>query len=108
MKKTIDKLALWASRNSYIKSVYIFGSRARKDFKIDSDLDIALEIFKLPNDDTTLTTWIGERRKWTLQLEAILPYKVDLNLLDFSEDSSNVLNGVKNDGKLVYKFFEKA
>ena len=40
-------IANWAVENPLIKRAYIFGSRARDDWRSDSDLDIALEFHSI-------------------------------------------------------------
>jgi len=40
----IERLRAWAIVESFIRRVWIFGSRARGDHRIDSDIDVAVEI----------------------------------------------------------------
>jgi hypothetical protein len=37
----VEALCAWAERTPEVQRVYVFGSRARGDFRPDSDLDIA-------------------------------------------------------------------
>jgi uncharacterized protein len=76
-KKTIKQ---WAQERSFVKKVYLFGSRVtgiRKDGRPvgqDSDLDVALQFDSFPGDSNLLTTWVGESKKWHKELMAKLQW----------------------------------
>ncbi len=78
-------LSEWAKGNPFIKKVFICGSRARNDYREDSDLDIVVEIDQLPFDTTVRSTWFGEAGKLKKELKLLLPY--DFDLLRYDPDN---------------------
>lgn len=82
--------------------MWIFGSRARGDYRPNSDVDLALEIDPIGNDEDALTSWVSESSGWRTQLSAIIPGEVDLDLYDSSDAHSVVKDAVDREGLLVY------
>jgi predicted nucleotidyltransferase len=79
-------LAEWAAKQPEIISLFVFGSRARGDARLDSDVDLAFEL-----DDTResqLTVLIVNRARWQRELTALTGLVVrDLYLWDTPEVS---------------------
>lgn len=98
----VKVIADWAKNERLIKRVYIFGSRARNDFKEDSDLDVAVVINKRTGDENVLTTWMCEHRGLESRLDSHIPYKLQLELLD-GTNTPVVLKGVTKSHILVYE-----
>lgn len=98
LKEIIKK---WAESEPLIKEVYIFGSRARNDYRENSDIDIAVKIEKRPNDDSPLATWFYEGNNLKNRLSKLLPYELQLEYLD--NKTKTVLSGIKESSILVYK-----
>jgi predicted nucleotidyltransferase len=95
-------VAEWAKSEPLIKKVYIFGSRARDNCREDSDLDIAIEIKKLPYDTDVLSTWINEKEGLERRLLELLPsLTLQLELIDI-EQTPTVLSAIKQSSILVY------
>jgi predicted nucleotidyltransferase len=96
------KVAEWAKSETLINKVYIFGSRARDNYREYSDLDIAIEINKLPYDENVLSTWVNEKKGLERRLFQLLPsLKLQLELLD-AEQTPTVLSGIQKSSILVY------
>lgn len=77
-----------------IRTIYIFGSRAKGNFKTGSDIDLAIM-----NDNIEFTTIL--RLKNDLE-ESSLPYKVDLvNFHDIK--NPDFIEHIKRVGKLFYQ-----
>jgi predicted nucleotidyltransferase len=96
------KIREWARKEPLVKKVYIFGSRAREDYNEDSDLDIAIEINKLPYDTDVKTTWIQEKKRLVEGISILLPsLKLQLELLD-NKQTPTILLGVRQSSILVY------
>jgi predicted nucleotidyltransferase len=96
------KLSEWARSEPLINKVYIFGSRAREDYREDSDLDMAIEINKLSYDEEVLATWINEKDRLERRLLTLFPsLKLQIELLD-NEQTPTVLSGIKRSVILVY------
>lgn len=73
-------VAKWASNQKQIKTVYFFGSRVRNEHRIDSDLDIAIELI-YTEPDTALANWMFESEKFEQSISEMLPWTIDLELL---------------------------
>ena len=101
LEAAIEVIATWAASERLVKRVYIFGSRARADYRSDSDLDIAVELYKQAGDESVLATWIHEHHGLAQRLSSVLPYKLQLELLD-GERTPTVLSGVMESSICVY------
>lgn len=98
-------IAEWAKSEPLIIKVYIYGSRAKEDYKEDSDLDVAIEIMKLRHDSNVLSTWINEadRLKERLLKKFLKFSNVRLQLELLNDESITVLSGVRESGVLIYQ-----
>lgn len=76
----IPAVASWASQKRLIECLHFFGSRVRGEEKPTSDLDVAVQLI-YSDHDAALANWFFECDAWALELSAILPWKVDLQLL---------------------------
>ncbi|MCA6102787.1 nucleotidyltransferase family protein [Bradyrhizobium australafricanum] len=76
----------WASKQEAIAAVWLFGSRARGDFRPDSDHDIALELMpsRGPADDWAFTAFFFAYDRWKQDIRAIL--QNEISLVCFRED----------------------
>jgi len=73
-----------------IEKVYLFGSRARGDYKKNSDLDLAIN-FKSPVKNNIYTEFEN----------SVLPYTVDV--VNYSSNKNlNLERNIKKDGKLLF------
>ncbi len=95
-------IAKWAKEEALVTRAYVFGSRARNNFQVDSDLDVAVEIKKRPGDENVLATWIFEHKGMDERLAKLLPYKLQLENLD-GTNTPTILNGVKKSSIIVYE-----
>ena len=95
-------VAEWAESESLVTKAYIYGSRAKGNYREDSDLDVAVEIEKQHGDTNVLTTWICEGGGLEKRLSAILPFKVQLENIEGAE-TPIVSSGVKSSSILVYE-----
>lgn len=95
------RLTDWCVANPFILRAYIFGSRARNDFTAESDLDIALVISPMPTDSNSLGTWIDKSKAWKAELEALLPFKIDLHQLD-DDATPTIKSGIERSNVLVF------
>jgi len=97
-----DVLREWASSNDYIKRVYIYGSRARSDYRDDSDLDVAVEIVPRENDGNAFAVFAVDSSEWINQLQPKLSYKLHLKGR-YGDDSPYVEAGIERSSILVYE-----
>ena len=78
--------------------VYLFGSRVKGTHRANSDLDVAVSINSA--NETALTVWIYEGRKWEKELGELLTVDVDLQMMD--EADLVVLPAVRGHGIKLY------
>ena len=91
----------WAKKERLVKKVYIFGSRATNSYEEDSDIDVAVEIHRLPGEENITAAWMDVAEGYREELTNLLPYPLHLHSLD--GDSPIVLEGAYRKGILVYE-----
>src|ERR1700722_534150 len=96
-----DALADWAAGRDRIQEVYVFGSRAKRNHRDDSDLDVALV---LTGEDQAERDayWISEASTWRKELASKFPIVIDLESAHPADASKIVWPAVKNEGLRVY------
>lgn len=97
------ELTAWAHRTACVRRVWIFGSRARGDHTRTSDVDVALDIDPVGNDESAEVSFIATAWKWRDELDARIPYKLHLQWYDPSGSTPPVQRGVETSGILVYE-----
>jgi predicted nucleotidyltransferase len=68
-----ELLAAWAETKPTIAALHLFGSRARGDFRPNSDVDLAFEFVGVDED---LAELISNAAKWKGELRAITGLEV--------------------------------
>lgn len=75
-------VAKWTTSKPLVKRAYLFGSRARQDYRPDSDLDIAIELdsqtFQCSDESGGLATWMAETNGWAQELSGLTGFQVQL------------------------------
>lgn len=96
----------WAGKNLDIRTVYIYGSRARGDFKESSDLDIAIELDPSEGHIDGYTFWVSRGTELEQELQTLLTgYKVHLEYYDKNKPEmvkDIVRTGIEGTGDVVY------
>ncbi len=91
----IDFLVRSALKQSKIEKLVLFGSRARSDFHMKSDFDIAIFATKLSRDE-----WA----RWSLEARENVPTLCGLDLIFVSVDTSKeLISKIKLEGKVIYE-----
>lgn len=90
-EKTINKIIAELKKRKQIKKAVIFGSRARGDYKYNSDIDIA--IYSDSEIDGSLYSDIDE---------AVGIYKVNLIYIKNLKDAK-LRENIERDGIVIYK-----
>ena len=99
LKAIIEK---WAAENSLIKRAYIFGSRARDDWRLDSDLDIALEFHSI-NEVDEMAIFLLEKQELINSLKQKIPYyRLQIEWHDRKGGTPNISKAIKESSILVY------
>lgn len=76
----VATLQAWARNERLIEAVYIFGSRAKRTARPDSDLDVAV-LLRGSKDERNLN-WILNASRWRTSLHGLLPVEVKLDQAD--------------------------
>jgi len=97
----IPQLREWAEQKSFVRRLWVFGSRARGTQSHDSDLDVALEINPVGNDDTPLTSWVAESSNWKSEIQEITILSIDLQL--YGTEAPKIVQYVSCCSILVYE-----
>jgi len=94
-----NDIAAWAKKQPGLRRLWIYGSRAQGTHRLDSDLDIAFEIDRLP--DGAVPEFLERTRPaWRAELSQLSGLVVHLE--PSVGDASNVAGYVANSGVLVY------
>ena len=100
LRPAAETLRAWAGSNAFVRRLWIFGSQERGEATPDSDLDVAIEIDPLGNDESAYTSFVHEAGNWRAELQPMLTYKLHLKWYD--ESNRPVWDGVNSDGIQVY------
>ncbi|MFP4896711.1 nucleotidyltransferase family protein [Paraburkholderia sp. EG304] len=91
-----------AEAQPLVRKVLLFGSRVRGTERFDSDIDIAVEIQKLPGDSSEWTTFVCERDGLNAALQPLLPMPVQLEWHGGPIETPTVHAGLLESSILVY------
>lgn len=84
-------LVQWAVPKRQIKRLWLFGSRVGGTAKLDSDIDIALELFHEPDwEMSVVDLWEKYGDVWREELAQLLPWNVDLEFFDPKGSTPNL------------------
>jgi predicted nucleotidyltransferase len=103
---TLDELALavegWAESEPLVRKVYLFGSRVRGTYRPDSDLDVAIELLTLPDEDDPGTTWQREAKRLRASIAGAAPVAIDLLWYGGAIESPCVHEGLQAGSLTIY------
>lgn len=94
MPESVQNYIQIIASSNLAKTIVLFGSRARDDFRENSDFDVAVE-------------WINHKENEILKLKAELDekpltlYKIDL--LDINTAGSEYLKEIQSEGKIIWQ-----
>ena len=89
----------WASRQTQVGRLWLYGSRARGDHRVDSDLDVAVAVrAPLGTDDEKQRFW-AMLESGSAELSAACNLSVSVQAVATPGDD----RGVERDGVLVYE-----
>lgn len=99
-------VSMWARGKPLVKRAYLFGSRVRGDHRVESDIDIALEldpaVFRDVDESGGRATWMFETKGWKEELEQLIPLKVQLERYHLDQ-TPTIVKGLARSSKLVYE-----
>ena len=98
-------LANWSAGKPLVSRVWVFGSRARGDHRSDSDVDVAIELDLAHSEGMDesggLATWMFDTKGWREEIEALVPYKLDLQQYR-GTDTPTIHKALATSSVLVY------
>jgi predicted nucleotidyltransferase len=95
-------LRSWGEAKTFVRRLWIYGSRAKDLHRPESDLDVAIEFD--PNDgEDCLTTWTFEGDAWQRELQGSLPWRLQLEWYDPDGSTPRIERGIRDGGILVYQ-----
>lgn len=100
IKKTVSQ---WAISQPLVVRAWIFGSRVRGTARIDSDVDVAIEVRALPGDAEPLAAFIFEADRLRSSIQALFPFKVDLQWYGGPVETPIIHAGLNQSSILVYQ-----
>ena len=101
-QKLSDAIAVlrdWAVKTECVQRVFIFGSRAKGTSRLNSDLDVGVEINLMPSDENIDATWSYESKKWRAELQNKIYWTLQLELHDPSGSTPTISKG-ENEGHI--------
>ena len=93
-EKVIDQIVDIIKEYDEVEKVKIFGSRARGDYKNQSDIDIALYGEKLTNSINTNIFYDIDK--------LYLPYKIDLINFNTLKNEKALRENIESEGVIIY------
>ncbi len=96
----VTRLVKWMEATPSVSQGWIFGSRANKCAKENSDLDIALEL--KPEDREVLAEWIIHNEDWKAELSACSEIRPTVDLQLCQTTDCVVRPAVCDHGILIY------
>ena len=104
-----DRAAIvaWATRHPMIRAVYLYGSRARRTHRPDSDIDLAICMFS-GAETSPYSTWFFWHEQWLVRPDLHLSHRIHLEWYEPGTDSDRVNPGVERDGVLLFERPEPA
>ena len=99
-KSDQKRIVEWAQERPEIREVWLYGSRARRDSRPDSDIDLAIKMQPAPHGEDSYTIWFfWDQRQ---ELELMLSGEVHLAWYQPNFGPHVVTLGVEHDGILLF------
>jgi predicted nucleotidyltransferase len=97
-----SSVARWAAAQPLVAKAHVFGSRVKGTDSPSSDLDVAVELYQQPGDETALATWICEAVGLRESLGRALPVPLDLQWYGGPQETPTIHAALLCAGRAVY------
>jgi predicted nucleotidyltransferase len=97
-----DLITAWLVSKPRIVEAYFFGSRVKGSWTETSDVDVGLVISE-NTKYTAATVWWFDLPQWRLEVENLLPVKLDLQFVNPEEDGHCVVSQIADHAVRFYK-----
>lgn len=101
LESDVEAIRKWAASKEFIHRIWIFGSRARSDFRPDSDLDIAVQHGPARGDANVLTTALVGPAEWKEELQSLVHHELDIQSYVAGE-TQKIEAGLQRSSRLIY------
>jgi len=99
--KICDEVTKWAYSHPEIKRACLFGSRARGDSKPGSDVDLAVDVVGI-EDENADTRYFFNKDVWKDELELALERPINI-VRKIDHGKPEIQESIKRDSVLVYE-----
>jgi uncharacterized protein len=104
--EVLQRIGQWAESKPLVKRAYVFGSRARQDYRTNSDLDIAIELdpseFQGSDESGGTATWMFETDGWKEELQALTGFQVQLEQFMDESRTPTIAAGLRKSSLVAY------
>jgi predicted nucleotidyltransferase len=87
-------------------SLWMFGSRARGNFRDDSDCDLAVSLFETDDASPKWRVYMSFSTRLKADLSALIPWSIDLQFWD--DTAPLIATAVCNDGIELFQAVQKS
>jgi predicted nucleotidyltransferase len=97
-------VATWAATQPIVKRVYFFGSRVKGTNRLESDLDVAVEIDEdIDDEEPRSAAWARAASKLRTSLAPLLPVILDLQWYGGEAETPTIHAGLVKGHVVVYE-----
>lgn len=96
-------LRQWVASHPEVTRIIVYGSRARGDYRSDSDLDVAVELDKSRWDESPFVIWMSSGKSWERELAPNIPWPLHLEWHDTDGETPTVAAGIERGHHVVYE-----
>lgn len=93
---------MWAKSEPLVRKAYLFGSRVKGTNRPDSDLDVAIELLTLPDEEDPGTTWQREGKRLKASIAGVVSVAIDLDWYGGADETACIHAGLQGGSLVAY------